>query len=110
MDAQLRDFVDRIEVIYVWSQLLRDPNADLPGREVIGNCSLPENTKFAQLIFGGVTATSNGNASTQMAALLNNQHPYLAAGDTDIVGLCGLPDDVVRAERQCHRCWRERKD
>src|ERR1700726_3553450 len=34
VDAQLRDFVDRIEVIYVWSQLLRDPNADLPGREV----------------------------------------------------------------------------
>src|ERR1039458_8791770 len=29
----LQDFVDRIEVIYVWSQLLRDPNVDLPGRD-----------------------------------------------------------------------------
>ena len=30
----LRDFVDRIEVIYAWSQFLRDSNADLPGRRV----------------------------------------------------------------------------
>lgn len=58
-----------------------------PGPEVIGNCSLPENMKFAQLVFGAVTATSNGNASTQMAALMNNRHPYLATGDTDIVNV-----------------------
>ena len=32
---QLRDFVDRIEVIYVWSQFLADPSADLPGRLVL---------------------------------------------------------------------------
>ena len=32
----LRDFVDRIEVIYAWSQFLRDPDADLPGRQVLG--------------------------------------------------------------------------
>jgi hypothetical protein len=32
---QLRDFVDRIEVIYAWSQFLRNPNADLPGRLVL---------------------------------------------------------------------------
>jgi hypothetical protein len=31
----LRDFVDRIEVIYAWSQFLRNPNADLPGRQVL---------------------------------------------------------------------------
>lgn len=31
----LRDFVDRIEVIYAWSQFLRDPDADLPGRQVL---------------------------------------------------------------------------
>jgi len=34
---QLRDFVDRIEVIYVWSQLLTNPAADLPGRQVLAN-------------------------------------------------------------------------
>lgn len=30
----LLDFVDRMEVIYAWSQFLRDPGADLPGRIV----------------------------------------------------------------------------
>lgn len=33
----LRDFVDRIEVIYALSQFLRDPNADLPGKQVLAN-------------------------------------------------------------------------
>jgi len=33
----LRDFVDRIEVIYAWSQFLRDLRADLPGREVLAS-------------------------------------------------------------------------
>ena len=31
----MRDFVDRIEVIYAWSQFLRDADADLPGRQVL---------------------------------------------------------------------------
>ncbi|MBN9597767.1 MAG: septum formation inhibitor-activating ATPase [Afipia sp.] len=31
----LRDFVDRIEVIYGWSQFLKNPAADLPGRDVL---------------------------------------------------------------------------
>jgi len=34
---RLQDFVDRIEVIYVWSQLLKDPKADLPGRSVLSS-------------------------------------------------------------------------
>jgi hypothetical protein len=33
--SELRDFVDRIEVIYAWSQLLRNSNADLPGRDFL---------------------------------------------------------------------------
>ncbi len=32
---ELRDFVDRIEVIYAWSQFLRNPDSDLPGRRVL---------------------------------------------------------------------------
>jgi len=32
---QLLDFVDRIDVIYVWSQSLRNPSADLPGKRVL---------------------------------------------------------------------------
>ncbi|MBY2986677.1 septum formation inhibitor-activating ATPase [Rhizobium leguminosarum] len=30
-DLEMRDFVDRIEAIYAWSQFLVDPHADLPG-------------------------------------------------------------------------------
>lgn len=31
LDQDMRDFVDRIEAIYAWSQFLIDPRADLPG-------------------------------------------------------------------------------
>ncbi|WP_242187217.1 septum formation inhibitor-activating ATPase [Sphingomonas sp. CARO-RG-8B-R24-01] len=31
LDHEMRDFVDRIETIYAWSQFLIDPRADLPG-------------------------------------------------------------------------------
>ncbi|KAB2684430.1 septum formation inhibitor-activating ATPase [Brucella tritici] len=31
LDSELRDFVDRIEAIYAWSQFLIHPDADLPG-------------------------------------------------------------------------------
>jgi hypothetical protein len=44
----LVDFVDRIDVIYVWSQLLRDPNADLPGSQV-----LEELLEAKEWTFGG---------------------------------------------------------
>ena len=42
----LRDFVDRIEVIYVWSQLLTDPSADLPGSEVLANLVQAKEWRF----------------------------------------------------------------
>lgn len=42
----LRDFVDRIEVIYAWSQFRRDPNADLPGRQVLGDLLAPDSYTF----------------------------------------------------------------
>jgi hypothetical protein len=44
----LRDFVDRIEVLYAWSQFLRDSNADLPGRQVLAPL-----VQSAQWTFGG---------------------------------------------------------
>ncbi|MER8643206.1 septum formation inhibitor-activating ATPase [Mesorhizobium sp. M1252] len=31
LDSEIRDFVDRIEALYAWSQFLIDPGADLPG-------------------------------------------------------------------------------
>lgn len=33
--GDLTDFVDRIQVIYAWSQFLRTPDADLPGRQFL---------------------------------------------------------------------------
>lgn len=35
-ESDFVDFVDRIEVIYALSQLLRNPDADLPGRQFLG--------------------------------------------------------------------------
>jgi hypothetical protein len=43
---RLQDFVDRIEVIYVWSQFLRNQEADLPGRQVLGNLLQSERWTF----------------------------------------------------------------
>lgn len=34
-DEQMRDFVDRIEAIYAWSQFLHQPQSDLPGRQAM---------------------------------------------------------------------------
>ncbi len=45
---ELQDFVDRIEVIFACSQFLREPDADLPGREFLGPICRAE--KF---VFGG---------------------------------------------------------
>jgi hypothetical protein len=44
----LLDFVDRIEVLYVWSQLLKDGQADLPGRQVLAGLM-----KASDYTFGG---------------------------------------------------------
>ena len=46
----LRDFVDRIDVIYVWSQFLRSPSSDLPGRLVLANL-----LQAKEWTFGGST-------------------------------------------------------
>jgi len=45
---KLQDFVDRIEVLYVLSQTLRDKNADLPGSQYLAPW-----LKEAQFSFGG---------------------------------------------------------
>lgn len=46
---QMRDFVDRIEAIYAWSQFLRDPQSDLPGRQ-----AMQELMTAPKYHFGGV--------------------------------------------------------
>lgn len=42
----LLDFVDRIDVIYAWSQFLRDPNAPLPGRNVLSGLLQADQFRF----------------------------------------------------------------
>lgn len=52
-----------------------------------GNCTLPENTLFTQVMFSGVPVSSDGTADTQIAGKVMNPHPYLATGSTDIVNV-----------------------
>jgi hypothetical protein len=44
--SELQDFVDRIEVIFAWSQFLRDPEADLPGRDFLAALCRSEKFEF----------------------------------------------------------------
>lgn len=58
-----------------------------PGKVIINNCELPENTRFAQIMYGSASVSSNGTADTQIAGQLINHHPYLATGNIDIVNV-----------------------
>jgi hypothetical protein len=44
--SELQDFVDRIEVIFAWSQFLRDSDADLPGHDVLAPLVTAETYTF----------------------------------------------------------------
>lgn len=46
VEGGLRDFVDRIEVIYSWSQFLRDGTTELPGRTVLQPLLKSESYRF----------------------------------------------------------------
>jgi hypothetical protein len=43
----MQDFVDRIEVLFVWSQLLKDTKSDLPGRSVLAGLMKAKEYKFS---------------------------------------------------------------
>ena len=47
-EGDLIDFVNRVEVIYAWSQLLRTPDADLPGSQFLGSL-----VRADHYVFGG---------------------------------------------------------
>ena len=67
--SQLQDFVDRIEVLFVVSQLLQDKNVDLPGRDYLAPW-LAEST----FTFGGAGWTKRRREraySTGLAAPIN---------------------------------------
>ena len=42
----MEDFVDRVEVIYLWSQILRDPAVGLPGRWSLGSITSADHYDF----------------------------------------------------------------
>lgn len=66
---RLEDFVDRIDVIYAWSQFLRHPNAPLPGKQVLAPL-----LKSDEFRFGGVAWTKQREArrlSTALSAPIN---------------------------------------
>ena len=71
---RMQDFVDRIEVIYVWSQLLKDPKADLPGRSVLSNL-----LKADKFTFGGANWQQRRKVRRYSTALSapNNYGPGL---------------------------------
>lgn len=50
LDADLRDFVDRIEMIYAWSQFLIDPTAGIPGGQALAALLSPSTESYT---FGG---------------------------------------------------------
>ena len=66
---QLRDFVDRIDVIYAWSQFLRDPAAPLPGKQVLAKLLQAD-----EWTFGGAAWTKQRSVrrlSTALSAPIN---------------------------------------
>jgi len=73
---EIRDFVDRVEVIYTWSQLLLDPDADLPGSQIISPIVSSKHWRF-----GGPQWTKRRrerkNSTAFMAAI--NYGPALKA-------------------------------
>jgi hypothetical protein len=65
----LQDFIDRIEVLYVWSQLLKNENADLPGRQVLAGL-----VKASEWTFGGANWEARKKTrrdSTALSAPIN---------------------------------------
>jgi hypothetical protein len=66
---RLQDFVDRLEVVYVWSQFLRPVRVELPGRDVLG--PLVAGTEYT---FGGTEWQQRRKVrkdSTGLSAALN---------------------------------------
>ncbi len=67
--SELQDFVDRIDVIFVLSQILRDGNVDLPGRQYLAPM-----LAHSEFTFGGETwqrLRRERGSSTSLSAAIN---------------------------------------
>jgi hypothetical protein len=65
----LQDFVDRIEVLYVLSQFLKYPNADLPGRQFLADLRSKSTYRFSGTNWDTQRATRRN--STGLSSALN---------------------------------------
>ena len=61
-----------------------------PGGQITGNCQLPENTEFGQVLYGSTQVAADGSGSAEIAGRLTNQHAYLTSGQNDIVNVMEL--------------------
>lgn len=75
---QMRDFVDRIEAIYAWSQFLRDPQSDLPGRQ-----AMLELMTAPKYHFGGAQWTARRDMRRESTGIISplNYGPTLRSLD-----------------------------
>jgi len=98
----LRDFVDRIEVIYAWSQFQRKADTDLPGRDYLADL-----IKANQYTFGGNAWKRRREAreySTALSAPVN-YGPGLKslgwmqsdAGNSGALAVRGVADEAIAA-------------
>lgn len=67
-DEQMRDFVDRIEAIYAWSQFLIDPKANIPGGEALKELIHGEKESYK---FGGKSWENRRNTRRTSTGLIS---------------------------------------
>jgi hypothetical protein len=77
-DADLRDFVDRVEAIYTWSQFLEDPAAGIPGGQALAALLDPSTSSYS---FGGKSWESRRDLRRTSTGLISplNYGPGLRA-------------------------------
>lgn len=94
-DDELRDFVDRIEAVYAWSQFLTDPDAGIPGRQALAELLAPGTVEYE---FGGaawVRRRDLRRSSTGLISPLNYGPGLRSMGWLQPVGPSGIfrPDE-----------------
>ncbi|CAM4040570.1 hypothetical protein [Paracoccus yeei] len=109
-DEQMRDFVDRIEAIYAWSQFLNHPQSDLPGRQ-----AMQELMTTPKYVFGGAAWEARRDMRRESTGIISplNYGPSLrtlgwllpveaAVGvfqpDPDLEPVLDQFEDAIRAE------------
>jgi hypothetical protein len=100
--SELQDFVDRIEVLYVLSQILRDKEADLPGRQYLAPWLKDPEFRFGDAKWK--KRREERKYSTALSAPINAVHGIEDCALHDARDTCGhgrgRPCDERRAEHR----------